>query len=62
MVEPTVIRDENSISRLWIHEISRVFHDRLNNNEDKDWFYELIIEVLGRYFKGNKTKKEDVFA
>lgn len=41
-----------------MHEVSRVFHDRLINDEDRDWFYEMIIELIGRYFKGGWDKSE----
>jgi dynein heavy chain len=58
MVKPGVIRDEATLTRLWIHEISRVFHDRLINNEDRIWFYDSIIELLGRYFRVNWNKEE----
>mgnify|MGYP007047485905 CR=1 FL=1 len=32
--------------RLWIHECSRVFSDRLINEDDKEWFRNLIMELL----------------
>ncbi len=32
--------------RLWIHESSRIFSDRLINEEDTDWFRNLIMELL----------------
>lgn len=51
MTLPGVIHDETTCVRLWVHEISRVFHDRLINDEDKNWFYELMMELLGRHFK-----------
>ena len=38
-------------TRLWIHEAMRVFHDRLINAEDKRWFTELIVDLLGRNFR-----------
>lgn len=41
MVSPAKVRDEATASKLWIHENTRVFHDRLINEEDKEWFYDL---------------------
>ena len=37
--------------RLWGHEVSRVFHDRLNFNEDRKWFKD-TIEVIAERFLG----------
>ncbi len=31
MVKPHSIKDPDSLVRLWVHECSRVFHDRLIN-------------------------------
>ncbi|KAL4487471.1 hypothetical protein ABPG72_006991 [Tetrahymena utriculariae] len=52
------VRDENSATKLWIHEVQRVFHDRLINDEDRDWFYEYIMQLLGRHFKSRLQKSE----
>ena len=60
MVKPGFIRDPEQITRLWIHEISRVFHDRLINEKDRFWFKELIVELLGRRF-GSRWQMEDIF-
>jgi len=51
MVLPSVVRDESAAARLWIHEVSRVFHDRLINTDDRQWFYDLIMELMSRHFK-----------
>lgn len=32
---------------LWSHEVMRVFHDRLINQEDCSWFCGLIKDVIG---------------
>ena len=48
MVHPKKVFKENQMIRLWIHETSRVFHDRLINHEDRDWFYNLISTLLDR--------------
>ena len=37
--------------RLWAHECSRVFYDRLINREDQQWFESLVVELLPRYLK-----------
>lgn len=37
--------------RLWAHECSRVFYDRLINREDQQWFENLVVELLPRYLK-----------
>ncbi|KAK6993299.1 hypothetical protein BgiMline_009848, partial [Biomphalaria glabrata] len=38
------------IVRLFIHEIQRVFHDRLINNEDKLFFHKLMAEIVYKTF------------
>ncbi|OON20270.1 ATPase family protein, partial [Opisthorchis viverrini] len=48
--DPTVIRDKNAITRLFLHESLRVFHDRLISQEDKIFFYEMLVEMAGKYF------------
>ena len=37
-----VIQDDVGLYRLWFHECCRVFEDRLVNNEDRDWFEDLL--------------------
>lgn len=46
MVRPKGVPNIDSMIRLWRHEVSRVFHDRLINEEDKRWFNELIVKML----------------
>ena len=38
---PKAISDEAGFICLWLHELQRVFKDRLINNEDREWFLEL---------------------
>lgn len=45
------VRDENSITRLWVHEVQRVFMDRLVSDEDREWFFEYVMQLLSRHFK-----------
>lgn len=40
-------------TRLWIHEIMRVFSDRLNNTEDRDWLVETLGVSVQRHMRLN---------
>nr|XP_055061459.1 dynein axonemal heavy chain 6 isoform X1 [Misgurnus anguillicaudatus] len=51
--EPTTVRDQTQIFRLFCHECQRVFHDRLINNEDKTYFNTIISEMASKYFNIN---------
>ena len=37
-----MLQDEAAVLRLWYHECCRVFQDRLVNDEDRDWFDQLL--------------------
>lgn len=52
------VRDETAVTRLWIHEVSRVFHDRLINDEDREWFYDFVMQLLNRHFSSRFEKGE----
>jgi len=39
------LTDSNMTLRLWAHEISRVFGDRLINNEDRMWMLDKVRET-----------------
>ena len=45
-----VIRESKQIFHLFCHESLRVFHDRLINNEDKNYFYEILAEMASKHF------------
>ena len=45
-----VIRDGKQIFRLFCHESMRVFHDRLINNEDKNYFYHILADMANKHF------------
>lgn len=56
MVTSDSVRDDNTIAKLWINEVCRVFHDRLINETDKNWFYDKIMELLSRHIKSKFEK------
>ena len=51
MVHPNTVLNLDSLAKCWIHESTRIFCDRLTNDEDRKWFNQLIIECLNRFFK-----------
>ncbi len=42
---PESILDVPSLKRLWIHEVLRVYYDRLIDDEDRNWLYETLQEI-----------------
>jgi len=46
-----------SLKRLWVHEVSRVFCDRLISDDDINWHNDLLLELIHKKFKG-KIEKE----
>lgn len=49
--DPASYTNQIQILRLFYHEAMRVFHDRLINDEDKDYFKKLMKEISIKYFE-----------
>jgi dynein heavy chain len=60
MAKPSSVSNVETFGRLWLHECSRVFHDRLINISDRAVFKDISHELLKARFKCN-TDKEDIF-
>lgn len=60
MTKPKSVSDADKFTNLWIHEVSRVFHDRLINEDDRLFFKDNVIQLLELKFREKKTV-EDVF-
>ncbi|XP_053190892.1 dynein axonemal heavy chain 3 [Scomber japonicus] len=52
----THMQDGDKLIRLWIHEVYRVFCDRLIDNEDKETFFSIVKERTSFFFKQNIEK------
>eukprot|EP01012_Entosiphon_sulcatum_P032728 TRINITY_DN4157_c0_g3_i1.p1 TRINITY_DN4157_c0_g3~~TRINITY_DN4157_c0_g3_i1.p1 ORF type:complete len:4135 (-),score=940.22 TRINITY_DN4157_c0_g3_i1:62-12466(-) len=50
MISPDHCLDRQALSRLWIHECSRVFHDRLIDGEDRKWWWSMLGGILAKHF------------
>eukprot|EP01041_Mallomonas_annulata_P001585 gene1585-3062_t len=61
MIRPRKCSAQETFARLWIHETSRVFCDRLINADDQKWFEKTIMELSTRHLK-YVIKEEDLAA
>ncbi|KAM3182197.1 hypothetical protein ACTXT7_012865 [Hymenolepis weldensis] len=57
---PQAIKDKVSFIRLFYHECSRVFHDRLVDDVDRLFFNRILSEVASKYF--SETFEPEVFS
>ncbi|KAM4706665.1 dynein axonemal heavy chain 6 [Discoglossus pictus] len=48
--DPGTVRDQTQIFRLFCHECQRVFHDRLINSDDKQYFHAMLSEMASKHF------------
>ena len=56
MASPDHLKEKDSMIRLWSHECMRVFYDRLIDQQDRDWFKNLIVEVTKEAFNADFNK------
>jgi hypothetical protein len=61
LTKPISIQDNDSFAKLWLHEATRVFADRLCTTEDINFFQELAIEILNQKFKVKWANKDKLF-
>jgi len=47
------MKEEKKLYRLWVHEIYRVFYDRLIDDEDRLTFFSMVKEVMNDLLKQN---------
>lgn len=58
MTKTVSVPTADVFTRLWIHECSRVFNDRLINEEDRKFFRDIVHDILKSKFKVNWNKEE----
>ncbi|XP_069503771.1 dynein axonemal heavy chain 3 [Ambystoma mexicanum] len=52
----THLQDADKLIRLWIHEVYRVFYDRLIDNEDRQVFFNMVKETTSSCYKQSVDK------
>uniref|UniRef100_A0A8D1K9L8 AAA+ ATPase domain-containing protein n=1 Tax=Sus scrofa TaxID=9823 RepID=A0A8D1K9L8_PIG len=55
----THLQDIEKFIRLWIHEVYRVFYDRLIDHEDRQVFFNMVKETTSNCFKQNGPRFDD---
>ena len=53
------IPNKEILVELWIHEVSRVFYDRLAEEKDRDWFFTQIEDQLRDNLDSGDLKRDD---
>jgi dynein heavy chain len=62
MTKTTSIATSDVFMKLWLHECQRVFADRLINEEDREFFKDIVFDLMKSKFKVHgEKKKEDYF-
>jgi len=47
------LADKRTMIRLFVHEVYRVFYDRLVDDQDRAWLFTLISNIVKQHFKEN---------
>lgn len=51
--EPGVVTDPAVLRRLWVHEVMRVYYDRLVDDSDRAWIVSFLKETMTKSFDTN---------
>lgn len=50
LVKSKSLENKRTMIRLFVHEVFRVFYDRLVDDKDRAWFYQLMTKILKDHF------------
>ena len=58
LIKPNECKSRDVMTRLWVHESMRVFHDRLISIEDKEYFKQMVAQLVKKNFGGGPSYEE----
>ncbi|KAF4741996.1 hypothetical protein FOZ62_025000 [Perkinsus olseni] len=61
MARPASCNSADKGVKLWIHEMSRVFYDRLINEDDRKWYVETLLSLVKVKFRADNLQADDLF-
>ena len=56
LMPKTHLVEGNKLIRLWVHEVYRIFYDRLIDDEDRLNFFDIVNNMLLKHFKVSLDK------
>ncbi|XP_021341821.1 dynein heavy chain 12, axonemal-like isoform X1 [Mizuhopecten yessoensis] len=51
LIRKAQVENKKLLSRLWVHEVMRVFYDRLTDDSDRDWLFKSVKKATKEHFK-----------
>lgn len=56
LVKKESVQNKHNMIRLFVHEVYRVYYDRLVDDTDRAWLYQLMKDILKSHFKESFEK------
>lgn len=53
MLRKESAESKRTFAKIWVHEVMRVFYDRLIEEKDKEWLYEKLRTIVNYHFREN---------